>query len=102
MLDELRDSAFVVELVRAFRLLALVAYGYTNAFVEKGFFPEPLGEFVEAELGRVENLCVRFEGNLRAAFSCLPGLFQLYDRDSALVLLLVGLPVAPDFQAKCF
>src|SRR2546423_1490738 len=102
MLYELCNSAFVVKLVRALCLFALIAYGDANAFVEKSFFPKTLGEFVKAELCRIKNLRVRLEGNLRAALTSLARLFQLHDGDATLVLLLVGLAIAPDFQTERF
>src|SRR5947209_13155072 len=88
--------------MRALRLLALIADSDADAFVEKSFFPQTLGKLVEAEFGRIEYLRVGLESNLRAALSSLSSLFQLHNRNSALILLLVSFAVAPDFQAQSF
>ena len=100
MLDELGDSAFVVELVRLFRLLALVFDGDADAFVQKCLFAQALGQFVEAEFDQIEDLRIRFEGDLRAASSRLAGVLQASHGDAAHIFLLVGFAVSPDLHMQ--
>jgi hypothetical protein len=102
VLDELGDAPLVVELVSALLLLALVPYGDANSLIEKSLLAQTLGEFVKAEDGLGEDFRVRFESYLGAALSGLSGLLQFCGRDAALVLLLVGLTLAPDFKSQPF
>src|SRR5687768_10792831 len=95
VLHELRDAAAVVELVRLLRLFALVLDRDANAFVEKRFFAQSLGQFFETEFSRIENLRVRFESNLRTALSRLARLLQTCDCDAPLVVLFVRQAIAP-------
>ena len=48
----------------------------------------------------IENLRVRLESDLGAAFPCLAGLLQTRHRNPADVVLLVSLSVAPDLQMQ--
>src|SRR6266849_6793308 len=101
MFHELGDAASIVELVRTFRLFALIVNRDANSFVEKSLFAQPLRELVKTKFDRVKNLCVRLEGDLRPALSRLAGLFELGDRNTTFVFLLVRQAVAPDFQVQC-
>ena len=49
VLDELRDSALVIKLVRTLRLLTLVFDRDADSLVEKRLFAKSLGELVETE-----------------------------------------------------
>ena len=63
--DERDDAAFVVELVAL--AVALVVERDDDAAVEEGELAQPLGQRVEAEVGRLEDRGVRLERDLRAA-----------------------------------
>jgi hypothetical protein len=56
VLHKFGDAAAVIELVRLFRLFALVLDDDANAFVKKRFFAQPLGKLVETEFSRIEDL----------------------------------------------
>src|ERR1041385_4954720 len=102
VLHELSDTAAIVKLVRLLVLFPLIFDRYPDAFVEKSFFAQALGKFVEAELGRIKNLRVRFESDLGSAFAGLPGLLERGNRYAAFVLLFVGQTIAPNFQVQSF
>ncbi len=100
VLNELGDTAPIIEFVSALGLFALVLNRDSNTFVEESFFSQPLRKFVKTELGRVEDLQIGFEGDLRSAFASLAGLLQTAHWNSSGVILFVGQAVAPDFQMK--
>ena len=86
ILDERDDPAFVQELVRL--AVALVVERDGDAAVEEGELAQTLGERVEAELGGLEDLRVRLEGDLGAALLGRAGDLESRLRRAALVALL--------------
>ena len=98
MLDERDDAAFVLELVAL--AVALIVDRDEDAAVQECEFAESLGQRVEAVFGRLENLRVWLERDLRAAALRRPGDFELAGWIAALVTLLVDLAVAPDLEVE--
>ena len=98
VLDERDDAAFVLELVAL--PVALVVDGDEDAAVQERELAQPLRQRVEAVLGRLEDLRVGLERDLRAAALRRPGDLELAGRSAALVALLVDLPVAPDLEVE--
>ena len=96
VLDELHDAAFVAEFV-AF-VHPLVAEADPHAAVQEREFLQPFAEGVEGELGGLEDRAVRFERGFRAAFLRGADAFHLADRHTPLVLLLVDMAGAIDFD----
>ena len=95
--DELADAALVVESValafairRSF-LFALIVKRDDDAAVEEGELAKAVGERVEAESNRLEDLRVGLEANLGAAALGRAGDHELGGRLPALVALLVDL-----------
>ncbi len=74
MLHELSDTATIVKLVGLFRLFALVLDGDADPFIEKSLLAQTFGELVKNKLNRIEDLRIRFEGDLCAALTRLAGL----------------------------
>src|SRR4030095_8242727 len=91
MLDERHDAAVVLELVAL--AVALVVDRDENAAVEERELAKPLRQRIEAVLVRLEDLRIDLERDLRAAALCRPGDFKRFDWRTALVALLVYLPV---------
>ena len=92
------DAAFVLESV--ILPIALVVDRDENAAIEKGQLTQALRQRVEAELGCLEDLCVRPEGDLRATPLRRAGDLERAGRCAALVALLIHLAVAPDLQIE--
>ena len=82
--------------------IALVVERDEDAAVQERELAQPLRQRVEAELGRLEDLRIRLERDLRAAAFGRAGHFQFAGRPPALVALLVDLSVAPDFEVERF
>ena len=80
--------------------VALVVDGDRDAAVEERQLAQPLRQRVEAELGRLEDLLVRLEGDLGAALLGRAGDLEIGERIAALVRLGVDLPVAPDLELE--
>jgi hypothetical protein len=80
--------------------VALVVDRDGDAAVEEGQLAQPLRERVEAVLGRLEDLRVRLEGDLRAALARRAGDLEVALGRAALVGLLVDLAVAPDLELE--
>ena len=98
VLHERDDAAFVLELVAL--PVALIVDRDEDAAVQEGELAQPLRERVEAVFGRLEDLRVRLEGDLRAAPLRGAGDFEIAGRRTALVALLIDLPVAPDLEVE--
>src|SRR5688572_4601569 len=98
VLDERHDAAVVLELVAL--AVALVVERDQDAAVQEGELAQPLRQRVEAVLGGFEDLSVGPERDLGAAALGRARRFQIRDRGSALVALLIHLAVAPDFQIE--
>ena len=77
VLDEFGDAALVKELVLLLGVGALVDDGDLDPLVEERLLAQPLGEFVEAEIGGREDLDVRFERDLGPGLCRLAGLLQI-------------------------
>jgi hypothetical protein len=99
VLHEGDDAPFVEELVRL-AVGALVVDRDGDAGVEEGELAQALGERVEAEFGRLEDLRVGLEGDLRAALLRRAGRLEVGRRNAALVGLLIDLAVAPDLEIE--
>ena len=69
--------------------VALVVDGDGDAAVEERQLAQPLRQGVEAELGRLEDLRVGLEGDLRPALLRRPGDRQVGDRIAVLVATAV-------------
>ena len=98
VLDERHDPALVAE--DLFSLSALVLERDRQAFVEEGEFAQALGQHVEAELERLEDLAVRLEGDLGPALLRFPGHFEGSGGLPALIPLLEHLAVLPDLHLQ--
>ena len=96
--DERDDAAFVLELVAL--AVALVVDGDEDAAVEERELAQPLRQRVEAVFGRLEDLRVGLERDLRAAALRRAGDLEVGERGAALVALLVDLAVAPDLEVE--
>ncbi len=101
VLNELGDTAAVMELVNLERVLTFVIQGNLQALVEKCQFPQPLGESVVVEHARVHDGGIGTESNLCARFSAgLASARQGSLGNSLGVLLLPSATVAPNFDRK--
>ncbi len=98
VLDERDDATFVLELVAL--AVAFVVQRDEHARVQERELAKPLSQCVEAEFDAFENLRVRLEGDLRSAALGRAGDLELTRRLPALVALLVGLLVPPDFEVE--
>ena len=96
MLDELDDAPLVQELLAL--IVAFVEKLDPHAAVEERQFLQPLVEQVVAELGRLEDHGVGLEGRLGAHLLGRADALDRSERNAAFVLLLVGMPVARDFD----
>src|SRR5207244_12046138 len=100
VLHERDDPALIT---KDFLLFApLVGERDGEAFIEKCQLTQPLGEHIEAEIERLKDLSIRFEGDLRAALLGLPRDLQGSKRFAPLVPLLEDLAFLPDFQLQPF
>jgi hypothetical protein len=100
MLDELLDTALVVELMLLLRPLVVDEDAHTA--VEEREFAQPLGEDVEAEVELLEDERVGLEGDLGAALARRTDFLQLSIGFAALIALLVDLALALDFNLQVF
>ena len=98
MLDERDDAALVVEPVAL--AVALVVERDDEAGVQERELAQALGQRVEAEVGGLEDLRVRLEGDLVPRRLVVPVTEQVGQRGAALVGLLIDLIVAPDLQLE--
>ena len=98
VLDERADPAGIEEVMAL--AVALVVDRDRHAAVQEGQLAQPLGQRVEAELGGLEDLRIRLEGDLGAAFLGRTGDRELGLRIAALVRLRVHLLVAPDLEIE--
>ena len=98
VLDELDDAALVLELVGF--VDPLVGDRDPDAAVEEGQLPHPLGQDLEIELGRLEDLVVGPERDLGPGLLGLADLLELGQRDAALVALGVDPAVALDLEVE--
>ena len=96
--DELQDAALVLELVGLAR--PLVEDGDLEALVQERQLPHPLGQDVEAELGRLEDLVVGPEGDLGPGLLGLADELELRQGGAALVALGVDAAVALDLEVE--
>ena len=99
VLDEGADAPFVVELV-GLALDPLVGDRDPDPGVEEGQLAQALGKDVEGDLGGLEDLVVRHEGDLGAALLGLAGYLQRGDRIAAAIGLAPDLAVAADLQLQ--
>ncbi len=80
--------------------VALVVDRDRDAAVEKRKLAQTLGERVEAELDRLEDLSVRPEGDLRAALLRRARDLEVGRRRTPLVGLLIDLAAPPDLELE--
>ncbi len=102
MFDEGHDPALVEKVLFLGRLLPLVLERDRQALVQEGELAQPLGQHVEAEVERFEDLPVRLEPDFRAAPLGFPGALERRIGLAALVSLFEHLAVLPDFQFEPF
>ncbi len=100
VIDEGDDAALVMK--DLLFLFPVVLERDRQPLVEEGQFAEPLGQHVEAELQRLENLTVRLEADLRAAAFGLSGDGQRSLGLATFIPLFEDLAVLPDFQLQPF
>ncbi len=100
MLDERDDAALVAEVLLLVRAFVLERDG--QAAVQKGLFPQPLGDLIEAEFGRFKDLRVGLERDGRSLLARLAGRLQRGGRLAPLVALLPDRAALADFQLQPF
>jgi hypothetical protein len=100
MLNKGSDAAVVLELVAL--AVAFVLNRDDDAAVQEGELAKSLRQGVETVVGRLEDLSVGLERDLRSPPLRSPGDFELSERCSALVALLIHLSVAPDLEIQSF
>src|SRR5688572_18387160 len=98
VLDEFRDAALVIKLVRFFLFLALIPDEYSDAFIEERLFPKALGKFFETVDRSLENTRVGSEGDLRPSLRRFSRLLERCYGETSLVLLLKSFAVTPDLE----
>ena len=97
-LDEFDDPALVLKLVALGD--PFVRDGDPDAPVEEGQLPEPLGQDLEAVFGHFEDFVVGPERDFRSGLLRFADLFQLRQRNAALVALDEDAAVALDLEVE--
>ena len=100
VLDEFRNAALVIKLMRTLRFLALVFDRYPNALIETRFFAQPLRELVKTKCAFSKDLRIGFECDLGSAFTGLSGLLERRYRNASGVFLFISFSIAPNLKMK--